>query len=429
MFYNVKKTIPLFAIILFAVISVNVFPYVFAETLIKTSSGDTLDVKLDLDDPQAGEETKLKIEFINPKTNKTQEHIDYTIKIENNGSSIFGPIPLTHTSPGSVTIPVTLEDGTNKISLEIEGILFMPIPQESVSFDVVIGEQSSEKESSGKVPTWVKTNAEWWAKNKIDDITFVSGIQFLIQEEIISVSSNSSSDSQSNEIPKWIKNNADWWSQGLISDDDFLKGIEFLVQHGIISLYTQTSEIQFILGGVDLSYASPILGSKDATVTIIEFGDYQCPNCKKWFLNTRPDITTNYIDTGKVNLYFVDLAFLGDDSLPAAAATYCAEEQGLYWEYHSYLYSNQRRIDSGWANISSLQTYADVLGLDKNVFAKCIDSGRYDEAVVFNLEEAINQGVKATPSFIIIGSAGQKESIQGPQPYPVFEAVIESMLN
>jgi len=122
-----------------------------------------------------------------------------------------------------------------------------------------------------------------------------------------------------------------------------------------------------------------MFGSSDAEVTIIEFGDYQCPNCKKWFLNTKPDIVTNYIDTGKANLYFVDLAFLGDDSLPAAAATYCADEQGLYWDYHSYLYSNQREIDGGWTDYSSLKDYAEIVGLDEDSFTDCMDSGRYDE--------------------------------------------------
>ena len=90
--------------------------------------------------------------------------------------------------------------------------------------------------SSG-IPSWIKTNAEWWANDLIEDETFVSGIQYLIKEKIISVSSSSSSandENTVNEIPSWIKNNADWWSQGMISDDDFLKGIEFLVSNGII---------------------------------------------------------------------------------------------------------------------------------------------------------------------------------------------------
>ena len=118
------------------------------------------------------------------------------------------------------------------------------------------------------------------------------------------------------------------------------------------------------VGDVNTSLGSPLLGSASAPITIIEFGDYQCPNCKIWFLNTKPDIVTNYIDTGKANLIFVDIAFLGKDSMPAARATYCAEEQGRYWDYHAFLYSNQTGVDNGWANIDSLKGYASNLGFD-----------------------------------------------------------------
>ena len=414
-----------------------------AEVMTNPTNDGTLDVKLVVDDSiQAGEETKLKIEFLNPQTSSIQEHIDYTINITNNGNSIFGPIPLTHTNPGSVSIPVILENGTNKITLTAEGILFMPITPETVTFDIVIGEQQTQenidedkKENSGsdekKIPTWIKNNAEWWANDLIDDGTFVSGIQFLITENIISVTSESSSNTENDEIPTWIKNNAEWWSKDLISDDDFLKGIEYLVGNGIILISSQQqaeSDSSLNIGEIDLSQASPIFGSEDALVTIIEFGDYQCPNCKKWFENTKPEIVTNYLETGKSNLYFVDLPFLGDDSLPASSATYCANDQGLYWEYHSHLYSNQRGIDSGWADQSSLQNYAELLGLNTSEFTNCMDSGKYDESSLFNLDVGIQNGVESTPWFIIVGPDGQKQSIKGPQPFPVFEAVIEPML-
>ena len=68
---------------------------------------------------------------------------------------------------------------------------------------------------------------------------------------------------------------------------------------------------------------APVLGSKTATVTIIEVGDYQCHMCKIWFEETRPQIIENYISTGKANLVFVDMPFLGSDSIPASEATYC----------------------------------------------------------------------------------------------------------
>ena len=68
------------------------------------------------------------------------------------------------------------------------------------------------------------------------------------------------------------------------------------------------------------------LGSETATVTIIEIGDYQCEMCKRWFDTARPQIIENYVITGDVNLIFIDMPFLGNDSQHASAATYCAEE-------------------------------------------------------------------------------------------------------
>ena len=416
---------------------INIISEISAETMTELSSGESLDIKLEFDDNiQPQNETKLKIEFLMPKTDMIQVHIDYTVNIKNNDELVFGPLPLTHTSTGAVSIPVTFHEGANTVIIDVEGIFFTPIPKESASFEIVVGQQISDQstmihDNSEKIPAWIKSNADWWSKDLIDDATFVSGIQFLINEEIITISStNVNSKNTSNTIPAWIKSNADWWSQGLISDDDFLKGIKFLVENGIISVETEKPNSNFFeIGDVDLSQASPILGSDDAMVTIIEFGDYQCPKCKQWFENTKPDLVTNYIDNGIVNLYFVDVAFLGNDSLLASSATYCAEEQGMYWEYHSHLYSNQRRIDSGWANTDSLQTYAEVLGLNTDAFSNCLSSGKYDESVVFNLEQSIENGIKATPSFIIVGSDDQMDFIEGPQPYTVFESVVKSMLN
>src|SRR3972149_8037429 len=94
-------------------------------------------------------------------------------------------------------------------------------------------------------------------------------------------------------------------------------------------------------GTVSTAMGSPILGSDSSPSTIIEFGDYQCHQCYNWFHNTKDSVVENYIETGKANLVFVDLAFLGRDSPKAAAATYCAEEQGKYWEFHDLLYTSQ----------------------------------------------------------------------------------------
>ena len=201
----------------------------------------------------------------------------------------------------------------------------------------------------------------------------------------------------------------------------------------IFAIYSSTVDESFNpdmkqqVGDLNTSLGSPVLGSPSAPVTIIEFGDYQCPNCKSWFLNTKPDIVTNYIDTGKANLIFVDIAFLGKDSIPAARATYCAEEQGQYWDYHEFLYSNQMTIDNGWANIDSLKGYASNLGLDMDLFVICIDSEKYNERVQFNTDESTKNGITGTPTFFIVGPQGQQEIIMGPQPFSVFEKIIDSM--
>jgi hypothetical protein len=89
--------------------------------------------------PKIGDQTKLKIDFVNPNTNTIQEHIDYRVLVTKNGVPVFGPIPLTHTSKGSVTIPVEFrESGEHKITVDVEGILFQPIPQETATFTILI---------------------------------------------------------------------------------------------------------------------------------------------------------------------------------------------------------------------------------------------------------------------------------------------------
>ena len=86
-----------------------------------------------------------------------------------------------------------------------------------------------------KIPSWIKNNAGWWADGTIDDDSFVSGIEYLIKENILHISSNFV-ESTSDEIPSWIKNNAGWWADGTIDDDSFVSGIEYLVNNGIISV-------------------------------------------------------------------------------------------------------------------------------------------------------------------------------------------------
>ncbi len=118
----------------------------FAETQTLPTDKNTLDVKLTYDAIEPGVQTKIGIDFINPQTQKVQEHIDYTVAVSKDGETVFGPIPLTHTSLGSVKIPIefNLGEGIYSMDFEIEGILFQPIPRETVSFDIQVGEANAQ---------------------------------------------------------------------------------------------------------------------------------------------------------------------------------------------------------------------------------------------------------------------------------------------
>ena len=174
---------------------------------------------------------------------------------------------------------------------------------------------------------------------------------------------------------------------------------------------------------------SPILGSESAPITIVEFGDYQCEACYAWFHTTRDTLIDNYVETGKAKLIFVDLPFLGRDSPMAAQASYCAEDQGQYWEYHEMLYTFQDgHPDSGWADRDRLNSFAFSLDMNIDEFNDCMDSSKYKNRVKANYDEAVKNAVQSTPTFIIISEDGKREQFSGSQPYSVFAATIESML-
>jgi protein-disulfide isomerase len=180
---------------------------------------------------------------------------------------------------------------------------------------------------------------------------------------------------------------------------------------------------------INLENGSPPLGSESAPITIVEFGDYQCEACYHWFHNTRSTLIDNYVETGKAKLVFVDLPFLGRDSPRAAQASYCAEDQEKYWEYHTMLYTFQDGPpDSGWADRDRLNSFAFSLDMNIDEFNECMDSSKYVQRVKTNYNEAVKNDANSTPTFIIISQDGKTEQFAGSQPYSVFAATIESLL-
>ena len=126
----------------------------FAESQTLRTDKGAIDVNVSYDDIEPNIQTKINIDFLNPVTQKTQEHIDYTVTVTKEGQQVFGPIPLTHTSIGTVKIPIEFNqgEGVYKIDFEIEGILFQPLPTETVSFDIIVGEAHAQTTMPDNVP-------------------------------------------------------------------------------------------------------------------------------------------------------------------------------------------------------------------------------------------------------------------------------------
>jgi protein-disulfide isomerase len=179
-----------------------------------------------------------------------------------------------------------------------------------------------------------------------------------------------------------------------------------------------------------IKHGQPHQGSASAPVTVIDFSDLQCPLCDRFVKATEPQINSTYVQPGKVALIFEHLPNRGFDSLPAALAAQCTNDQGKFWQYHNLLYKNQGPIDSGWASKDNLKKFAaQVPGLDVQKFNSCFDSQKYKSLVESDLALAHSFGFTQSPSFIIVKSDGTNpQQLLGPQPFPEFKAVIDKEL-
>ena len=103
-------------------------------------------------------------------------------------------------------------------------------------------------QSVNEIPSWIRYNALWWSENQIDDETFVSGIKYLIKEDILIIPQTIQGTSSSGEIPLWIKNDAKWWAEDSIDDDSFVQGIQYLISNGILKVTEDNSNEILNLG-------------------------------------------------------------------------------------------------------------------------------------------------------------------------------------
>ena len=178
---------------------------------------------------------------------------------------------------------------------------------------------------------------------------------------------------------------------------------------------------------------SPILGNLDAPVTILDFSDFQCPNCGRYVKNTEPILNETYIQTGKASLVYKYFPVVGFDSMNPALAGQCSQEQGLFWQFHKLLFANQKPIDSGWVSKDNLKNFASQIpGLDLQKFSECLDSEHYKDHINKDLEMAKKYQLRATPSFIIVKNEDADRTdpdiLTGAHPFPSFAAIIDEKL-
>ena len=171
---------------------------------------------------------------------------------------------------------------------------------------------------------------------------------------------------------------------------------------------------------------SPMIGATNAQISIVEFGDYQCTFCYKFHQDTFNNIQIEYIDSGKVNYVYRDFPLNGHDSVLAAEASYCAGDQGKYWNYHNLLFTNWAGENTGWININSLTKFAIQVDLDIFEFNKCLNTNKYYQKVMDNENYAKKIGINATPSFLIFDD---KELIRiiGAEQLDKFQSVINQL--
>ena len=181
-----------------------------------------------------------------------------------------------------------------------------------------------------------------------------------------------------------------------------------------------------ILNKENLMQGSAILGNPDAKITIVEFGDYQCTFCYKFHDETMKKIDQAYIKTENVNFVYRDFPLNGPQSILASEASYCAQKQNKFWEYHDTLYNNWGGENTGWITKNVLIGFANDIKLDLDSFSQCLENSEFKQKVLDNEQFAREIGIDATPSFLIFNDS-ELYRIIGAQPFEKFEQALQEL--
>lgn len=173
---------------------------------------------------------------------------------------------------------------------------------------------------------------------------------------------------------------------------------------------------------VDLNKVEHIKGDPNAKITIVEWSDFECPFCGRFYEQTLAQIQTEYIDTGKVKFGYehFPLSF-HPQAQKAGEASECAGLQGKFWEMHDLLFESG--VQGG---VTAFKSYAGQIGLNQADFDSCLDSGETASKVQTDFKEGQAAGVRGTPGFAIVAADGTVTPLSGAQPFSAFDAALKA---
>lgn len=179
------------------------------------------------------------------------------------------------------------------------------------------------------------------------------------------------------------------------------------------------------------------MGDPNAPIQMVEFGDFQCPFCKRFHTETEPLLIQYYIETGKVHFTYRSMGNfvsqnIGTESQDSALAAYCAADQNKFWEMHDALFVNNKNVENqGSFTSRRLVEIAKSIGLNITEFQDCYDSGKYEDRAQQDYDDAISAGIRGTPSFIVtykVNGETRTLLIEGAQPFEAFQQELDKLL-
>ena len=207
----------------------------------------------------------------------------------------------------------------------------------------------------------------------------------------------------------------------------YLSKISFLVNICLglvlLGLPVQAKGPEFLIQDDDV-----VRGDPKAPITLVEYSDFTCHFCKKFFHDTFPKLLSEYIETGKVRFVYRDFPRGLGSPLRAADAARCAGEQDAYWPMHDRLFNSD-----GQFSPENLNQFATELKLTQEQFSQCLENHKYFPDIEKDLKDAGSLGIRGTPAFVLFPTQVPDDPnlilIPGAFPYETFKEEIDKLLN